>query len=201
MAGIPFLRSLTWSAPFVAQMLTGLQTKFPDDRQAEVSSSHLEVGSSVAGAKKQRSVALSSWENELFSAMTASTRSLGIQSELRDLASSCTVIVASDSQSVRDHSRRRGHSFASKRVGLRRLCLHEAIAIKKLALEEAHTAVDAADVCTKALPGDKIRAEDAMGVDPGHWSLSQLDDRSSGEELCHHQCFEQPHEAETEGAC
>ena len=36
-------------------------------------------------AKKQKSVALSSWESELFAAITSGTRSLGIQSELMDL--------------------------------------------------------------------------------------------------------------------
>ena len=36
-------------------------------------------------AKKQNSVALSSWESELFAAITSGTRSLGIQSELMDL--------------------------------------------------------------------------------------------------------------------
>ena len=70
-------------------------------------------------AKKQNCVALSSWESELFAAITSGTRSLGIQSELRDLGHSCSVTVATDSQSVIDHSRRRGHSDASKHVGLR----------------------------------------------------------------------------------
>ena len=36
-------------------------------------------------AKKQKSVALSSWESELFAAITSGTRSLEIQSELMDL--------------------------------------------------------------------------------------------------------------------
>ena len=43
----------------------------------------------------------------------------GIQSELTDLGHRCSVIVATDSQSVIDHSKRRGHSAASKHVGLR----------------------------------------------------------------------------------
>ena len=63
-------------------------------------------------AKKQTSVALSSWESELFAAITSGTRSLGIQSELTDLGYSCSVTVATDSQSVVDHSKRRGHSVA-----------------------------------------------------------------------------------------
>ena len=58
-------------------------------------------------AKKQKSVALSSWESELFAAITSGTRSLGIQSELMDLGYNCSVTVATDSQSVIDHSRRR----------------------------------------------------------------------------------------------
>ena len=65
-------------------------------------------------AKKQKSVALSSWESERFAAITSGTRSLGIQS-----------------QSVVDHSRRRGHSVASKRVGLRGLWLQEALELEK----------------------------------------------------------------------
>ena len=46
-----------------------------------------------------------------------------------DFGYSCSVTVATDSQSVVDHSKRRGHSVASKHVGLR-------------------------DVCTKSLPGN-----------------------------------------------
>ena len=77
-------------------------------------------------AKKQKSVALSSWESELFAAITSGTRLLGIQSELMDLGCSCSVTVATDSQSVNDHSRRRGHSVALKHVGLRGPWLQEA---------------------------------------------------------------------------
>ena len=102
-------------------------------------------------AKGQRSGALSSWESELFSAITTDIRSLGIQSELEDLGFSCSVTVATDSQSVIDHSRRRGHSVASQHVGLRGLWLQEALADRKLTLENP------ADVCTTAFPGDKIR--------------------------------------------
>ena len=71
-------------------------------------------------AKKQKSVALSCWESELFAAITSGTRPLGIQSELMDLGYNCCVTVI-------DHSRRRGHSVASKHVGLRGLWLQEAL--------------------------------------------------------------------------
>ena len=108
-------------------------------------------------AKKQKSVALSSWESELFAAITSGTRSLGIQSELMDLGYNCSVTVATDNQSVIDHSRRRGHSVASKHVGLRGLWLQGALENRKLELEKVDTAVDPADVCTKALPGNRIR--------------------------------------------
>ena len=121
---------------------------------------------------------------ELFTAITVSTRSLGLLSELRNLGPSCTVILASDSQSVIDHSRRRGHSVASMHVGLRGLSVQEAIVDKKLTLEMVDTTVNPADVCTKVLLGDKIRelcrhayvfpchSEVAIGVDLGNWSLS-----------------------------
>ena len=72
-------------------------------------------------ARKQKIVALSSWESELFGAITSGTRSLGIQSELMDLGYNCSVTVATDSQSVIDHSRRRGLSAASKHDGLKGL--------------------------------------------------------------------------------
>ena len=62
----------------------------------------------------RRSKTVSSWESELFAAITPGTQSLGIQSELKDLGHSCSVTAATDSQSVIDHSRRHGHSVASK---------------------------------------------------------------------------------------
>ena len=83
-------------------------------------------------AKKQKSVALSSWESELFAAITSDTWSLEIQSELMDLENKCSVTVATDSQNVIDHSRRRGHNVSSKHVGLRGLWLQEALENKKL---------------------------------------------------------------------
>ena len=108
-------------------------------------------------AKKQKSVALSSWESELFAAIMSGTRSLGIQSELMDLGYNCSVTVATDSQSVIDHSRRCGHSVASKHVGLRGLWQQEALVDGKIELEKVDTATNPADVCTKALPGNRIR--------------------------------------------
>ena len=74
-----------------------------------------------------------------------------------DLGSNRSVTVATDSQSVIDHSRRRGHSAASKHVGLRGLWLQEALDNRKLELEKVDTATNPADVCTKALPGNRIR--------------------------------------------
>ena len=59
-------------------------------------------------------------------------------------------------QSVIDHSQRRGHSFASKHVGLRGLSLQEVLADKTLALEKVHTATNPEDVCAQALLGDRI---------------------------------------------
>ena len=108
-------------------------------------------------AKKQKSVALSSWESELFAAITSGTRSFAIQRELTDLGYSCSATVATDSQSVVDHSKRRGHSMASKHVGLIGLWLQEAQEDVKLEQEKVDTAMNPADVCTKSLPGNKKR--------------------------------------------
>ena len=65
-------------------------------------------------------------------AIASGTKLLGIQSELMDLGYNCSVTVATDSQSVIDYSRRRGHSVASKHVGLRGLWLQEALENKIL---------------------------------------------------------------------
>ena len=74
-----------------------------------------------------------------------------------DLGYSCSVTVATDSQSVIDHSRPRGHSVASKHVGLRGLWMEEAPEDQKLELDNVGTSMNPADVCTKALPGNRIR--------------------------------------------
>ena len=66
-------------------------------------------------AKKQKSVALSSWESELFAAITSRTRSLEIQSELMDLGYNCSVTVATDSQSVIDLITRDAVAIALRR--------------------------------------------------------------------------------------
>ena len=148
-------------------------------------------------AKKQKSVALSSWESELVAAIASGTRSLGIQSELMDLGYSCSATVATDSRSVIAHSKRRGRSVASKHVGLRGLWLQEAPVDGKLELEKVDTAMNPADVCTKALLGKRIRelcrlarvyvcdSEETIGDDPNEWYLRRLD------ELCRCEKFEQ----------
>ena len=116
------------------------------------------------------------------------------------LGYSCSVTVATDSQSVIDHSKRRGHSVASKHVGLRGLWLDGT-----LELEKVHTAMNPADVCTKALLGNRIRelcrlarvcvcySERNMGDNPNEWPPSRLD------EMCLCEKFEQSCDAESEG--
>ena len=90
--------------------------------------------------------------------------------------------------SVIGHSWRRGHSVASKRVDLRGLWLQEALVDGTLELEKVDTATNLADVCTKALPGNRIRvmcrlarvnvccSKGDMGDDPDEWYLSRLDE-------------------------
>ena len=129
-------------------------------------------------------------------AITSGTRSLGIQGELMDLGYSCSVIVATDSQSVIDHSKRRCRSVASKHDGLRGLWLREAPVYGKLELEKVDTAMNPADVCTKSLRGNRISelcrlarvyvcySEGTMGENPNKWYMSRLD------ELCRCEKFE-----------
>ena len=83
----------------------------------------------------------------------------------------------------------------------------------KFAYERVHTAGNAADVSTKALPGERIRelrrlayvfqchTEDAIGVAPENWSLSQRNDRSSRGKSVSTSNFEQLQEDGAGGAC
>ena len=124
-----------------------------------------------------------------------------------DLGYNCSVTVATDSQSVIDHSKRRGHSVASKHVGLRGLWLPEAPVDGKLELEKVDTAMNPADVCTKVcletesascvglLECTCAAVKGTMGDDPNEWYLSRLD------EFCRCETFEQSCDAESEGAC
>ena len=148
-------------------------------------------------AKKQKSVALSSWESELFAAITSGTRLLGIQSELMDLGYNCSVTVATDSQSVIDLF---ATPWPQRCVDTRwseRTVFQEALENKKLELQKVDIATNSANVCTKALPGNRIHelcrlawvyvccSEEDMGDDPDEWYLSRLD------ELCRGEKFEQ----------
>ena len=93
----------------------------------------------------------------------------------------------------------------SKHVGLRGFLLQEALENRKLELEKVDTATNPADVCTKALPGNRIRelcrlarvyvccSEEDMGDDPDEWYLSRLD------MLCRGGKFEPKCHAESEG--
>ena len=77
----------------------------------------------------------------------------------------------------------------------------------KLELEEVDTAMNPADVCTKAFPGKRIRElcrlarvyvcyiQGTMGDNHIEWYPSRLD------ELCRCEKFEQSCDAESKGAC
>ena len=126
--------------------------------------------------------------------------------DLMDFGFGCSVTVATDSQSVIDHSKHRGHSVASKHVRLRGLWLLGGLVDGKLELEKVDTGMNPADVCTKSLLGDRIRelcrlarvcvccSKGTMGDDPNEWYLSRMD------ELCRCEKFEQSCDAESKGA-
>ena len=113
----------------------------------------------------------------------------GIQNELMDLWYSCSVTVATESQNVIDHSKRR--SVASKHVGLRGLWLHEALVDGKLELEKADTAI----TLLTCVPKRCLETESAtcVGDDPNEWYQSRL------HELCRSEKFERSRDAESEG--
>ena len=113
-----------------------------------------------------------------------------MQGEWMDVGYNCSVTVATDSQSVIDYSRRRGHSVASKHVGLRGLWLQEALENKilqrillmyapKRYLEIGFTS------CVGWLGLYVCCSEEDMGDGPDEWYLSRLD------ELCRGEKFEQ----------
>ena len=68
-----------------------------------------------------------------------------------------SLTVSADSQSVIDHSKRRGHSVASKHVGLRELWLQEALVDGKLELEKVDTAMNPADNHRAVLACSSVR--------------------------------------------
>ena len=100
---------------------------------------------------RQKAISLSSWESELYAAVGASTRGLGLIHDFESIGAHGHLNLHVDSQRVIDHARRKGHSTASKHVGVRGLWLQEALAGRKLDLLKVHTSVNPADVGTTAL--------------------------------------------------
>ena len=127
-------------------------------------------------SEDRRGVALSMWEGNVF-------RDHGVHALAGDTERSEYVVVVVPTAGASC----RGHSVASEHVGLRSLCLQEAIVDNIFIFE-----VNPAYVCTKALLGGRIQelrrfacvflchSEDVTGTDPELQSLSWLDEGSAG---------------------
>ena len=98
-------QGFTFHEPRAGELLCHTDADWASDKTSRRSTSGgvVTLGGGVLNcwAKKQKSVALSSWESELFAAITSGTRSLGIQTELMDLGYSCSVTHCLGRQSER----------------------------------------------------------------------------------------------------
>ena len=112
-------------------------------------------------SRKQKVVALSSWESELYAGVMAGFDAIGLQSGLADLGIRCQATLMSDNQGVVDHTARQGLGVA-KHIQFRRLWLKTARASGQLDVREVHTYRNEADVLTKAL-ADFSRCAKSVG--------------------------------------
>ena len=76
-------------------------------------------------SRRQKAVSLSSWESELYAAVSTGVEALGLQSGLKDFGNNTRVTIACDSQGVVDHTARQGLGLA-KHVHTRHLWLQAA---------------------------------------------------------------------------
>ena len=67
-------------------------------------------------SKWQKAVSLSSWESELYAAVSTGVEVFGFQSGLRDFGNNTRVMIACDNQGVVDHTARQGPLMTKKRT-------------------------------------------------------------------------------------
>ena len=107
-------------------------------------------------SRRQKAVSLSSWESELYAAVSTGVEALGLQSELKDFGNNSSVTIACDNQGVVDHTARKGLGLA-KHVHTRCLWLQTARDEGRLDVVKIPTQRHPADLLTKPLPLDRIR--------------------------------------------
>ena len=106
-------------------------------------------------SRRQKAVSLSSWESELYAAVSTGVEALGLQSGLKDFGNNTRVTIACDSQGVVDHTARQGLGLA-KHVHSRHLWLQAARDEGRLDVVKIPTERNPADLLTKPLPFSRI---------------------------------------------
>ena len=107
-------------------------------------------------SRRQKAVSLSSWESELYAAVSTGVEPLGLQSGLRDFGNNTRVTIACDNQGVVDHTARQGLGLA-KHVHTRHLSLQAARDEGQLDVVKIPTGRNPADLLTKPLLLDRIQ--------------------------------------------
>ena len=106
-------------------------------------------------SRRQKAVSLSSWESELYAAVSTGVEALGLQSGLKDFGNNTRVTIACDNQGVVDHTARQGLGLA-KHVHTRHLWLQAARDEGRLDVVKIPTERNPADLLTKPLPFSRI---------------------------------------------
>ena len=106
-------------------------------------------------SRRQKAVSLSSWESELYAAVSTGVEALGHQSGLRDFGNNARVTIACDNQGVVDHTARQGLRLV-KHVHPRHLWLQAARDEGWLDVVKIPTQRNPDDLLTKPLPFSRI---------------------------------------------
>ena len=138
---------VSWDQTTSEHRLTALGEANREDRRL-VSGGMLEVHNGQDSW--QKAVSLSSWESELYAAVSTGVEALGLQSGLRDFGNSTHVTIACD------HAARPGLGLA-KHVRTRHLWLQAARDEGQLDVVKIPTERHQADLLTKLLPFDRIQ--------------------------------------------
>ena len=113
--------------------------------------------------KKQLVVALSSAESEIYAGLKTGTESLGLQSLGREFGESMGVELILDSSAALSLANRQGLGRA-KHIEMQHLWLQDAVKRKRLTTKKVDSAMNPADLMTKALNREAIdRLMGAMG--------------------------------------
>ena len=116
----------------------------------------------------KRAVSLSSWESELYAAVSTKMEALGLQSGLKDFGNNTRVTIACDNHGVVDHTARQGLGL-DKHVHTRHPWLQTARDGGRLDVLKIPTERNPADLLTKPLLFNRIEELSRLvGVEYDH---------------------------------